>query len=91
LGSTYETNYGQLRLTFYINSVSANNTASLPTLYDIRLLGDAQWFAPAHPLAKNNHMYTYDVLENVTFPNTVAASAYRIKYNNSVVATLTSS
>lgn len=97
LGSTYETNYRQLRLTFYINSVSSSNTGTLPTLYDIRLLGDAQWYASAHPLAKNNHMYTYDVLENVTFPanitttGTITAGSFSGTASKASTVTLTGS
>lgn len=51
---------------------SSNGTACMS---DIRLIGATNW-KPASELAKNGHVYSFDVNQNVTFPAIVNASSF---------------
>ena len=72
-GSPSQTsNNWQLRLTFIMTS---KNT-SYPTTANvncIRLFADNIWFATGS-MAQDNHLYSYDVAGNASFPNTVNAA-----------------
>ena len=74
-GSASQTSqYRRLRLTFSITGVNSNY-ASILTISDIAAYGDAKWTTNSN-LAENNHVYSYDYNQNVTFPKNVTASSF---------------
>lgn len=62
-----------MRFTFSITTASETYKSNLQILH-ILFLGITNWKTPSN-LAKNDHIYTYDVNANATFPGNVKAPA----------------
>lgn len=56
-------------------SVNSIYASSVPNISDLRMYGQALWSAP-NALAKNDHMYSWDVDQNVTFQKNVTANTF---------------
>ena len=74
-GSASQTSqYRSIRLTFSITGINSNYSSIL-TIADIAAYGDSKWTTNSN-LAENNHIYSYDSDQNVTFPGSVTASSF---------------
>ena len=71
-GDGQTTNWSVMRLTFaptgYYDSSYEGTGAFL--VQDVMLFGSTDWTTPSE-MARSGHIYTYDVNQNVTFPNVV--------------------
>ena len=76
------TQYGRVRFTFRHSKISAANSAAAIIL--IQGYGGMGWVCPSI-MAKTGHLYSYDSLQNATFPAEVRASA--LYSNNKAVLT----
>lgn len=82
-GGTNQTgNYWNYRLTFFTRNtsggttLSASNTTSAQNIMEIRGYGDTWWTKPNNYMA-NDHIYTFDATQNVTFPAQVTATTFK--------------
>lgn len=74
-GSASQTSqYRRIRLTFSITGINSSYDSIL-TITDIAAYGDSKWATNSN-LAENNHIYSYDSGQNVTFPGSVTASSF---------------
>lgn len=72
-GGTYQTgNVAIFRFTFSIGSLSSTYNNAL-SVSDIVLLGSTYWEYPSN-MAKTGHLYSWDYLQNATFPAKVKAN-----------------
>jgi len=76
------TQYGRVRLTFRHSKISATNSAAAIIL--IQGYGGMGWACPS-TMAKTGHLYSYDSLQNATFPAEVRAPA--LYSNDKIVLT----
>ena len=74
-GSNQTGNIANLRLTFGITGVNAEQTSNALTITDIIGIGDTYWSYPS-TMAKTGHIYTYDSSQNTTFPANVTATTF---------------
>lgn len=72
-GSTQTSNYYKYRLTFKQTAVNTNYGSA--SIIDIRFLGVNVWYSPNNMVSKN-HLYTWDVNLNATFPARVNATSF---------------
>ena len=73
-GGAGANNSGILRLTFRIGSIGASGTSRL-RIMGIYAIGDTYWSTPS-TMARNGHLYDYDVDKNATFPAGVSAKSF---------------
>ena len=73
-GSNQTTNVESIRLTFSITGTSTTYNSNL-TIHALRLFGTTYWTYPS-TMAKSNHIYTFDVSQNTTFPAEVTATKF---------------
>lgn len=78
-GTTQTTQNWNLRFTFMTRGVSNNGntlattyTTSGQAVYEISSYGTSLWTAP-NAMVKNDHLYSWDYLQNATFPAKVTA------------------
>lgn len=71
----YYASYKILRFTIKIISVLSSYKSSSPLLYSIHGYGQSAWISPNY-LMDTDHMYVWDVSQNVTFPNNVLAKSF---------------
>ena len=81
-GNNVNTQYGRVRLIFRHSKISTTNSAAGITL--IQGYGGMGWVCPS-TMAKTGHLYSYDGLQNATFPAEVRASA--LYSNDKIVLT----
>lgn len=66
-GSAYQTDHwGALRFTFFYTELHTSFTGT-PTINQIMMFGVTAWSAPSK-MAKYNHIYDWDINQNVSFP-----------------------
>ena len=68
--SSQGTQIAQIRLTFYVTSVSSSSTNL--RIYGIRAIANPVWNAPS-TFSSTGHIYSFDIDQNVTFPSSVYA------------------
>lgn len=69
---TQTTQFAQIRLTFYVTSVSSSSTNL--RIYGIRAIANPVWQAPS-TFSSTGHIYSFDIDQNVTFPASVYANS----------------
>ena len=75
-GGTTSSYVHTLRLTFGITGLSSNTSASnMLRFHGIYVIGGTAWNTPS-TIAKNGHLYTYDLIQNATFPANVTATKF---------------
>ena len=74
-GDTQTYNIANIRLTFGITGVNAEQTSNALQVSDIIGIGDTYWSYPS-TMAKTGHIYTYDSSQNTTFPANVTATTF---------------
>ena len=75
LGFGYNHDYHQhsIRLTFSQTAPSSDTDARPLQILSLCLFGDEGWVTPSN-MARHNHIYNFDYLQNVTFPANLTAS-----------------
>ena len=68
-------NFATYRITFMIKSVNSNWVKSAVSVTDLRFYGDNCWES-ANPMMKNDNIYTWDALGNVSFAKDVKAANF---------------
>ncbi len=74
-GNNQTGNIANLRLTFGITGVNAEQTSNALVITDIIGIGDTYWSYPS-TMAKTGHIYSYDSSQNTTFPANVTATTF---------------
>ena len=72
-GNSANKQYGRIRFTFKQSNISTKYPAA--KIYLIQGFGGAGWTCPSS-MAKTGHLYSYDSLQNATFPAQVTATAF---------------
>ena len=75
-------NNGVFRFTFGIGAVGSSGDSRL-RINDIAIYGETYWTTPSN-MAKTGHIYSYDALQNVTFPKKVTASSFVLAAANNI-------
>ena len=85
-GITQTNNNWQLRLTFIVTSVASSESSQKnANVSAIRIYGENAWVTPS-TMANTNHLYSFDMSQNATFPATVTATNYIISANDITIA-----
>ena len=72
-GSTSGQHKHSIRLTFSQTAPSSDTNAKPMQILSLCLFGDEGWVTPSN-MARHNHIYNFDYLQNVTFPANLTAS-----------------
>ena len=72
-GPGHHQNKHSIRLTFSQTSPSSDTNAKPMRILSLCLFGDEGWATPSN-MARHNHIYNFDYLQNVTFPANLTAS-----------------
>ena len=72
-GSADDQNKHSIRLTFSQTAPSSDADARPLQILSLCLFGDEGWVTPSN-MARHNHIYNFDYLQNVTFPANLTAS-----------------
>ena len=72
-GATDDQNKHSIRLTFSQTAPSSDTDARPLQILSLCLFGDEGWDTPSN-MARHNHIYNFDYLQNVTFPANLTAS-----------------
>lgn len=70
-GNTKNSQYGQIRFTFGLRDIVNNNNIGL-IIHSIRAFGE--YYTAPNTFSKTGMMYSYDIYQNVTFPNGITNS-----------------
>ena len=92
-GSSQTGNTANIRMTFYITGKSSSSSSSsVLQILNILLFGTTYWYIPS-AMAKDGHLYSYDIDQNATFPAKVTAKSFSgdLTGNASTATSLTSS
>lgn len=74
--STQTSNYYKYRFTFKVTATGAGSCATrVPYVQDLRMYGASVW-TQGNNYAANDHLYSWDYEQNVTFPKKVTATSF---------------
>ena len=72
-GKTQTSNNWQIRFTISVSDLGSNAKTAL--LFSARLFGENGWTTPSN-MANTNHLYSFDISQNATFPANVTATKF---------------